>query len=51
VPERDFLRLQKQAGKSAVRTEFAEEAMQELKAYRRTGKAADWEDVKRKLGL
>jgi hypothetical protein len=34
-----------------VRPQFADEAMRELKAYRKTGKAADWTDVKRKLGL
>jgi hypothetical protein len=51
VPERDFQRLQKQAGRTAVRPEFAEEAMRELKTYRKTRKAANWTDVKRKLGL
>jgi hypothetical protein len=51
VPERDFRRLQKQAGQSAVRPEFAREAMRELRAYRKTGKAVDWTDVKHKLGL
>ena len=51
VPERDFLRLQKQAGQNTVRPEFADDAMRELKAYRKTGKAANWSDVKRKLGL
>lgn len=51
VAERDFRRLWKLAGEGAVRPEFAEEAMRELKAYRKTGKAAEWTDVKRKLGL
>jgi hypothetical protein len=51
VPERDFLRLQKRAGDVAVQLQFAEEAMRELNAYRKSGKAADWNDVKRKLGL
>ena len=51
VPEREFRRLQKLAGEGEVRPEFAEEAMRELKAYRKTGKAADWADVKHKLGL
>jgi hypothetical protein len=51
VPEREFQRLQERAGEGAIRTEFAEEAMRELKAYQKTGKAADWKDVKRKLGL
>jgi hypothetical protein len=51
VPERDFLQLQKRAGEAVIRPEFAEEAMRELKAYRKTGKAAKWSDVKRKLGL
>ena len=50
VPERDFQRLQSRREKT-VRREFAEEAMRELKAYRKTGKAAKWTDVKRKLGL
>jgi hypothetical protein len=51
VPDRDFQRLQKQARQDAVRPEFSEEAMRELKAYRKTGKAADWSVVKRRLGL
>jgi hypothetical protein len=50
IPEREFHRLQKKAG-VAVSPEFAEDAMRELKSYRRTGKAAKWSDVKRKLGL
>jgi hypothetical protein len=49
VPEREFRRLQKQAGQGEVRPEFAQEAMLELKAYRKTGKAANWTDVKCKL--
>ncbi|MGD0460984.1 MAG: hypothetical protein ABSB74_00705 [Tepidisphaeraceae bacterium] len=40
VPERDFRRLQKRAGEGTVRPEFAQEAMWELKAYRKTGKSA-----------
>jgi hypothetical protein len=51
IPEREFRRFQKRAGEGKVRPEFAEEAMRELRAYRKTGKAADWNDVKRKLGL
>jgi hypothetical protein len=51
VPERDFLRLQKKAADSEVRPEFAQEAMGELRNYRKTRKAAHWTDVKRKLGL
>lgn len=51
VPERDFQRLQKRARANEVRPQFAEEAMRELKTYLKTGKAADWSDVKRKLGL
>lgn len=51
VPERDFLRLTKQAAASAVRSEFAEEAMRDLKAYRKTGKASSWSSVKQKMGL
>lgn len=35
----------------AVRPDFAKQALLALKAYRRTGRAADWKDVKRKLGL
>lgn len=50
VRERDFKRLQQRAGVE-VREEFAEEALQELRRYRRTGKAADWADVKRRLKL
>lgn len=51
VPECDFQRLQKRADEGAARAEFAEEAMRELKAYRKTGKAASWIDLKGKLGL
>lgn len=51
VAERDFVRLQKLAGERTVRPEFADEARRELKAYRKTGKAANWSDVKRRLGL
>jgi hypothetical protein len=38
-------------GRSQVRPEVAEEATREVKAYRKTHKAANWTDVKRKLGL
>lgn len=51
VPEGDFQRLQERAGKSMVRPEFAEDAMRELKAYRKTGKAANWSGIKQRLGL
>lgn len=51
LSEREFLRLQKRADDREVRPDFAHEAMRELKAYRKTGKAAKWTDVKRKLGL
>jgi hypothetical protein len=51
IPERDFLRLQKKAAETEVRPEFAKEAMNELRSYRKTRKAANWTDVKRKLGL
>ena len=51
VPEREFLRLQKRSGEAQVRPEFGEEAMRELRAYRKTRKAASWSDVKRRLGL
>jgi hypothetical protein len=50
-PEKDFQRLQRRASEQEVRPEFAEEAMRELKAYRKTGKEADWKNVKRRLGL
>jgi hypothetical protein len=51
VPEKDFERLRQRAGKRAVRPEFAEDALRQLKAYRKTGKASDWAQVKRRLGL
>lgn len=51
LPKREFDRLQQQAGKSVVRPEFADDAMRELKAYRQTGKAADWSGIKQRLGL
>lgn len=51
VSEREFQRLQKQAAAREVNPEFAKEAMRELRAYRKTGKAADWTEIKRKLGL
>jgi hypothetical protein len=51
VAERDFRRLTKRAGEGAVRPEFADEAMRALWAYRKTGKAANWTDIKRRLGL
>jgi len=51
VPEVEFLRLQKRAGQRDVCPDFGHQAMQDLKAYRKTGKAASWADVKRRLGL
>jgi hypothetical protein len=51
LPERDFQRLAKRAEEAYVRPDFAQEALRELKAYKRTGKAADWQDVKRRLSL
>ena len=51
LPEREFLRLQKRAGEAEVRPDFADEAIQELKTYRKTRKAANWSGVKRKMGL
>jgi hypothetical protein len=51
VPEKDFLRLQRRAGKAAVRPEFAREAVRELQTYRKSRKASNWTDVNRKLGL
>ncbi len=51
VPESEFQRLQKQAARQQVSPAFAREAMTELRNYRKTGKAAKWSDVKRKLGL
>ena len=41
----------KKIGKSGVRPVFAEEAMRELKTYRKTRKAMNWTDIKRKLRL
>lgn len=49
VAERDFQRLQKQASACEVGPEFAQEAMRKLRAYRKTGKAAKWTDIERKL--
>jgi hypothetical protein len=37
------------ARRRQVRPESAEDAMRELKAYRKTGKAANWADVKHRL--
>lgn len=51
VPERDFRRLQKEASEGTVRPEFAKEAIRELKAYRKTGRAAEWTTIKPRLGL
>jgi hypothetical protein len=51
VAERDFRRLTKKAGAASVRPEFADEAMRALRAYRKTGKATNWSDLRRKLGL
>jgi len=51
LPEAEFHRLQKRAAAKTVRPTFAQDAMRELRAYRKTGKAANWADVKRKLGL
>jgi len=51
LPERDFQRLDKRAEEAYVRPDFAQKALRELKAYKRTGKAADWQDVKRRLAL
>ena len=59
VPERDYLKLQKLAGRAAakntsarrVNAEFAEDAIRELRSYRKTRKAAKWAEVKAKLGL
>jgi hypothetical protein len=56
LSERDFLKLQSAAHSpkrkpAKVHTEFAEDAKRQLDAYRRTGKAADWKDVRAKLGI
>jgi hypothetical protein len=51
VSESDFRKLQKQAASRQARPDFAREAQRELDAYRRTGRAAKWSDVKRRLGL
>lgn len=51
VAERDFVRLQKLAAKREVIADFADDAMKDLRAYRRTRKAAGWKSVKRRLGI
>jgi hypothetical protein len=59
LSERDYLKLQKRASKAGqkqgdpieVKPEFAADAMRELRAYRKTKKAARWIDIKAKLGL
>ena len=51
VPEKEFERLQQRAGEREVRPEFAKDAMRQLKAYRKTGKASDWAQVERRLEL
>lgn len=51
VAERDFARLQKLAGKQQVRALFADDAMKDLRAYRRTRQATDWKRIKRRLGI
>lgn len=51
VPEREFRRLKKREEEAAVRAEFGQEATRALRAYRKTGKAENWSDLKRKLGL
>ncbi len=51
VPESEFLRLQKKAAANQVRPEFGDDAMNELRAYFKTGNAKNWTSVKRKLGL
>jgi hypothetical protein len=51
VPESEFLRLQKRAAGNQVRADFGDDAMNELRAYRKTGNAKNWTNVKRKLGL
>ena len=50
LAEGDFRKLQKRAAAGEVRPDFAEEAMKELRAYRKTGKARRWEQVKADLG-
>jgi hypothetical protein len=50
VPEKEFQRLQKRA-EHQVRPEFGREAMIALRDYKKSGKAAKWADVQRKLGL
>ncbi len=54
ITERDYLRLQKQAATAAttqVRPDVTEDAIAQLRAYRKSRKAAPWTDVKRRLGL
>jgi hypothetical protein len=51
VAESDFHRLQRRAAEREVRPEFAKDAMRQLRAYRKTGKASEWSQIKRRLGL
>jgi len=48
VAESEFRKLQKRAASREVLPGFAKSAMRELSAYRRTGRAAKWSDVKRR---
>ena len=40
-PEREYQRLQKHAQTQRINDTFAQEAMQELRQYRKTGKAVE----------
>ena len=51
LPESEYRRLQKKAATNTVRGEFANAVMKDLKAYRKTGKAANWKDAKRSLSI
>jgi hypothetical protein len=51
LAEGDYNRLVKSAKEQSVRSEFAEDAMRELRAYRKTRKAKTWDQVKSRLGL
>jgi hypothetical protein len=55
IPEKEFLRLEKAAdGKRAkreVNPAFADAAMRELRAYKRTRQGRSWDEIKRELAL
>lgn len=57
VPEADYLRLAKAAGAKKAKQEpevhpaVIAEAMRELREYKRTGKATEWSEFRKTLGL